>query len=97
MSNAFSNNPEIILDECVYSKRLLKTLKKIGLRVKFFGRGVPDNFIRQYIQNHYTVLITEDRELQTTLGWKKALLIESWADLKDMTKIIRSYVEGVRI
>ena len=97
MSKIVLQNPGIILDECIYSKRLLKTLKKIGLSVKFFGRGVSDNFIRQYIQNHYSVLITEDKELQATLGWKKALLIESWTNLKDMSKIIRTYVEGVRI
>ena len=84
---------EVILDECIYSKKLLKALRKLGMRVIFLGRGVSDNFIRQYVQNHNSVIITGDRQLQVTLGWKKSLYLESWTRLKDMIKIIKTFRE----
>lgn len=87
------NEPEIILDECIFSQKLFKLLRKLGFRAKFLGRRVPDNYIRLYVQSHNAVLVTEDRELQASLGWKKALFLESWNNLKDMIAIIKAWLD----
>lgn len=84
--------PEIVLDECVYSKKLLNGLRKFGYQVKFLGRGISDNYIRFYVHSHDAVLITEDRQLQASLGWKKSLFLESWNSLKDMILVISTWL-----
>jgi len=86
---------ELILDECIFSKTLMKKLaERLGLKISYMGNGVPDNVIRSYVSNSDSLIVTSDRQLYYSLG-SKALYLESKTKLKEIVRIVKIWLEGL--
>ena len=86
---------ELILDECIYSRRLVRQLaEKLGMKITYMGNGVPDNYIRSYVNGHDCFIVTGDRQLCYSLG-AKALYLESKMKLKEIVRIVKIWLEGL--
>lgn len=86
---------ELILDECIYSRRLGRKLaEKLGMKITYMGDGVPDNYIRSYVNDHDSFIVTSDRQLYYSLG-AKALYLESKMKLKEVVRIVKIWLEGL--
>jgi hypothetical protein len=85
--------PEVVIDENLFSQKLILALKKIGVKVRFLGRGILDEKIERYIETHNAVLVTGDHELYSILGWEKSLYLENWNSLRDKIIVIKAFLE----
>ena len=88
---------DLILDECIYSKKLASALKVAiaGIRVRYLGDGVSDNYIRSIVNDSDdSLIVTADRQLGVTLG-PKALYLESKWKLKETVRIIKIWARDL--
>ena len=86
---------ELILDECIFSKRLREKLaEKLGIKISYMGDGVPDNVIRSYVNNCDSLIVTSDMQLYCSLG-SKALYLESKTKLKEIVRIVKIWLDGL--
>ena len=82
--------PDILIDECASSAKMVVGLNKIGHRVIFLGKKKPDWYLENYIHSHNVVLVTMDRELDSRLTHDESILILSDVTIKDNLYLIQS-------
>ena len=85
----------LVLDECIYSKRLKDAIEDSvdNVDVKYLGDGVSDNYIRSYMNNHDSVIVTADVQLGDSLGIK-SLYLESKLKITEIIRIIKIWIGG---
>ena len=87
---------ELILDECIFSNELRKTLReKLGIKISYLGNGLSDNVIRNYVNSCNSLLLTSDRQLCYSLG-ARALFLESKTKLKEIVRIVKIWLDGLQ-
>lgn len=84
----------IIIDECIYSEKLMEKLEEEGLNIKYLGYGKKDDEIERYVKRYDTLLVTADTEFDTHFGWNQSLLINSNDSLQDKVQLIRAFAKG---
>ena len=82
--------PDILIDECASSAKMVAGLNRIGHRVIFLGKKKPDWYLINYIRSHNVVLVTMDRELDSRLTHDESILILSDVTIKDNLYLIQS-------
>lgn len=88
--------PLVIIDECVFSSKLVKALVKNKIKYKFLGSGKTDDEIERfmnYMPN--TVLVTADVEFWTHFGWDRALLISTRDPVHESIRVIKSFINQI--
>jgi len=86
--------PDILIDECASSAKMVSGLNRIGHRVIFLGKKKPDWYLENYIHSHNVVLVTMDRELDSRLTHDESILILSDVPVKDNLYLIQSKMNG---
>jgi len=82
--------PDILIDECAASAKMVAGLNRIGHRVIFLGKKKPDWILENYIHSHNAVLVTMDQEFDSRLTGNESILIRSDVAPKDNLYLIQS-------
>ena len=82
--------PDILIDECAASAKMVAGLNRIGHRVIFLGKKKPDWYLANYIHSHNAILVTMDQEFDSRLTEDESILIRSDMTPKDNLYLIQS-------
>lgn len=86
---------ELIIDECLRSKKLIKALNLEKIQYKFLDAGTPDSDIVTYMWlNPDTILVTEDVELNNQFSWDRSMLMSSRDPTPDKIRLIRAFIDN---
>lgn len=69
--------PDILIDECAASTKMVAGLNRIGHRVIFLGKKKPDWYLANYIHSHNAILVTMDQEFDSRLTEDESILIRA--------------------
>lgn len=86
---------QVVVDECLYSEKFMKKLRKAikDHQFVFLGRGKLDIDIERYlIANRDSVLITADQEFDTHFHWSKSIMLEQNDPVKDKIRVIKAWL-----
>ncbi len=75
--------PDILIDECASSAKMVVGLNRIGQRIIFHGKKKPDWYLINYIRSHNVVLVTMDSELDSRLTHDESILVLSDVTAKE--------------
>ena len=82
--------PDILIDECAASAKMVAGLNRIGHRVIFLGKKKPDWYLANYIHSNNAVIVTMDQEFDSRLTQDESILIRSDMTPKDNLYLVQS-------
>lgn len=89
------NSREIVIDECVYSKKLMRSLKKKGINATYLGNRKKDSDIERYVIGNNALFVTADEVFDTHFGWNQSFMLQPNDSLAEKVRLIKAFVDDI--